>query len=311
MKTKKYLLLLLTAVSFSFAAHAQEAYEEVVYLKNGNVYRGLIIEQIPNESLKIQSRDGNIFSVPMVDLLKITKEKKFNPAPPKPVPTTPSYNNAAPSNGYGEMSKKSCDTTTCKKSFYQKKKGYFFEAQILVEALQGGARIVNGYKFGRLGYLGVGVGVDIVPDFPFGNFGDRGGRGGMFGNNRNTLDAGIYLPLYLRYSGDILKKKITPFYAIEAGYAAHLGGNNTPFNGGGGFNSERSFGGPMGGVALGVKFNTKHRVNFSLSMNADFKTNFKQTPEYFYDQYGNYNYTGKSTQLQSRGFGGLRFAIGF
>lgn len=49
-------------------------YVEVVYLKNGSIIRGMIIEQIPNVSLKIQTRDGNVFVYKMEEVEKITKE---------------------------------------------------------------------------------------------------------------------------------------------------------------------------------------------------------------------------------------------
>lgn len=50
-------------------------YQDVVYLKNGSVIRGLIIEQIPNQSLKIQTKDGSVFFYKMDDVEKITKEQ--------------------------------------------------------------------------------------------------------------------------------------------------------------------------------------------------------------------------------------------
>jgi hypothetical protein len=49
-------------------------YIEVVYLKNGSIIRGVIIEQIPNVSLKIKTKDGNVFFYKMEDVEKITKE---------------------------------------------------------------------------------------------------------------------------------------------------------------------------------------------------------------------------------------------
>jgi hypothetical protein len=49
-------------------------YTEVVYLKNGSIIRGIIIEQIPNVSLKIKTKDGNVFFYKMEDVEKITKE---------------------------------------------------------------------------------------------------------------------------------------------------------------------------------------------------------------------------------------------
>lgn len=47
---------------------------EVLYLKDGSIIRGVIIEQIPDKSIKIQTNEGNIFAYPMQNVLKITKE---------------------------------------------------------------------------------------------------------------------------------------------------------------------------------------------------------------------------------------------
>lgn len=49
-------------------------YVDVVYLKNESVIKGMIIEQIPNVSLKIQTRDGSVFVYKMDEVLKMTKE---------------------------------------------------------------------------------------------------------------------------------------------------------------------------------------------------------------------------------------------
>lgn len=47
---------------------------DVVYLKNGGVRRGIIIEQVPGESLKIKTNDGSVYVFKMDEILKITKE---------------------------------------------------------------------------------------------------------------------------------------------------------------------------------------------------------------------------------------------
>ena len=62
------------ALQMSFA-QAQSQYEDVVYLKNGTVIHGIITEQIPNKSIKIQTRDGNLFAYSMDEIDKITKEQ--------------------------------------------------------------------------------------------------------------------------------------------------------------------------------------------------------------------------------------------
>ena len=60
-----------------FTLSAQN-YQEVVYLKNGSVIRGTIVEQQPNVLLKVKTADGSIFVYPMNEVEKITKEEAIN-----------------------------------------------------------------------------------------------------------------------------------------------------------------------------------------------------------------------------------------
>ena len=53
---------------------AQGNMKDVVHLKNGGVVKGLIIEQVPGQSIKIQTADGSIFVYQMKDIEKMTKE---------------------------------------------------------------------------------------------------------------------------------------------------------------------------------------------------------------------------------------------
>lgn len=73
---KKHLILILFALITSFV-WAQNNYQDVVYLKNGSVIRGLIIEQIPNESIKIETSDRSVFVYKMEEIEKMTKEAKL------------------------------------------------------------------------------------------------------------------------------------------------------------------------------------------------------------------------------------------
>jgi hypothetical protein len=76
---KKVLLFLL--IIFSFNVFAQSSLEEVVYLKNGSIIRGTIIEQIPNEKIKIQTSEGNVFVYKYDEIEKITKEPQHLVSP--------------------------------------------------------------------------------------------------------------------------------------------------------------------------------------------------------------------------------------
>jgi hypothetical protein len=70
---KKSLLMLILFIG-SIATSVAQNIQEVVYLKNGSIIRGIVIEQVPNASLKIQTSDGSIFAYPMSEVIKITKE---------------------------------------------------------------------------------------------------------------------------------------------------------------------------------------------------------------------------------------------
>ncbi|MBK7140431.1 MAG: hypothetical protein IPH74_16095 [Bacteroidetes bacterium] len=76
---KKVLLFLLICLSFN--VFAQSSLEEVVYLKNGSIIRGTIIEQIPNVKIKIQTSEGNVFVYKYDEIEKITKEPQYLVSP--------------------------------------------------------------------------------------------------------------------------------------------------------------------------------------------------------------------------------------
>lgn len=71
----KKIVLLICLITFSLSyAYSQTALEEVVYLKNGSIIRGTIVEQVPNELIKLQTKDGSIFVYQMDEIERITKE---------------------------------------------------------------------------------------------------------------------------------------------------------------------------------------------------------------------------------------------
>ncbi|MEQ8241695.1 MAG: hypothetical protein RIA69_20950 [Cyclobacteriaceae bacterium] len=47
---KKVILILILSLS-TLSLFSQSNYQDVVYLKDGSIYRGIIKEQIPNESI--------------------------------------------------------------------------------------------------------------------------------------------------------------------------------------------------------------------------------------------------------------------
>ena len=61
-------------------AEAQE-YQDVVYLHDGSIIRGMIVEQIPNESLLIRTADGSQYRITMDRVERITREPVEGEAP--------------------------------------------------------------------------------------------------------------------------------------------------------------------------------------------------------------------------------------
>ena len=75
-----FIIWVVTIFSVDVSTAAKLAdYEEVVYLKNGEVRRGIIIESVPNEHVKIMTNDGNVYRYDFDAIKKITKERPINP----------------------------------------------------------------------------------------------------------------------------------------------------------------------------------------------------------------------------------------
>lgn len=79
MKTIKCLIALLVAFILSWETVAQNNYVDCLYLKNGSILKGVILEQSPSGPIKIQTGDGSVFVYPLSDVLKITKEEQQGP----------------------------------------------------------------------------------------------------------------------------------------------------------------------------------------------------------------------------------------
>lgn len=71
----KNLLILFSILLLTVCSVRSQQYEDVVYLTNGSEIHGTIIEQVPNESIKIKTKDGSTFVYRMEEIEKITKEE--------------------------------------------------------------------------------------------------------------------------------------------------------------------------------------------------------------------------------------------
>jgi len=88
--------LAIVALSVSFPTHsqAQSNLMDVVYLKNGSIIKGIIVEQVPGQAIKLQTADGSVFVFESEEITKMTREAQTNSSPspslqPAPATATP------------------------------------------------------------------------------------------------------------------------------------------------------------------------------------------------------------------------------
>ncbi len=66
--------MLIVGIFLSSLGSARQKSNDVVYLKNGGVMRGTIIEMIPEKSVKLQTSDGNILVFSMSEIDRVAKD---------------------------------------------------------------------------------------------------------------------------------------------------------------------------------------------------------------------------------------------
>ena len=163
---KHYLQILITTLCVLIGASsaiAQSNYEDVVYLKNGSIIRGIITEQIPNESVKIQTKDKNVFVYKMDEISKITKEEIVKPAPERESRRSRLVNGERKKNGYTNITEltfaRSLENSTS--TIYN---GYItYTEETDFDRMNNnpsiGIQSINGYQFSPYISAGLGLGV--------------------------------------------------------------------------------------------------------------------------------------------------------
>jgi hypothetical protein len=140
MKKLTLIILLMTTSIISFS---QKNYEDVVYLKNGSVFHGMIVELVPNQSLKIETIGGNIFAFKMDEIEKYTKE-----------PIGKQNTRVANANSGSGLSKGYIGMVDIGYDFGV---GYFGVGRVQLD-------IINGYQFNPYFSIGIGTGLRIYPE---------------------------------------------------------------------------------------------------------------------------------------------------
>lgn len=194
-KFHKYINLAIFILLIGFGkSFCQTTFQDVLYLKNGSIIHGVIIEQVPNQSIKIQTNDKNVFFYKIEEIEKITKEEIVSDIDKgkKEENTNRGFVtligiNFAP--GIGDAS-----------LYYQGYSGSGNFYTVKNEDYSFGLNIVNSLPISPQFALGMGVGIDKYKNVAFIPF---------------TIDARI----------SILKSKFTPLLTLNFGYSVGLIGS--------------------------------------------------------------------------------------
>lgn len=189
----------------SLATFSQNNLEEVVYLKNGSIIRGVIIEQIPGTSLKIQTKDRNVFSFQISEIEKITKEPLPTEQPIKKQRQKFSIDSVR-TKGYcgiyefGGLFGFAGNRAPNDKYFLgdSRNHGYFKYSQAFFSF-----KTMQGYQLSSKLYLGGGVGGDI-----------RGGQTSYAGNWQEGM-----VPIFFEVRATLKRKRVAPIISQQTGYA--------------------------------------------------------------------------------------------
>ena len=182
---KKFLLLsfvLFGMIQMAFSQHMPV--DEVVYLKNGSVIRGIIVEQVPNKSLKIHTADGNLFVFDMDEVEKITKERRGRRG----------YDQEQ---SYEETNKigRPMGMVQFFGLGYQEFDNYYDEGAAYLNY-----NFVYGYQFVGRFFVGGGIGMEhMVGDMLYDTYNLR-------------------IPVFAAFKVNFTKTRVSPFVQLDAGY---------------------------------------------------------------------------------------------
>lgn len=174
-----FFVLIIICYSLTLFAQNKTEKEDVLYLKNGSIIRGSIVEQKIGESVKIELPGGSIFVFKQEEIDSIKKEERLT------------------------------QNKIEKPEYFIKQKGFRIIAETgIIAGVSGSAyynnpfdigaqlHMVSGWQFSRFLFVGGGLGTEKMAAYRQG-----------------------FAPFYARFSSDFLKKRTTPYVFTDAGYA--------------------------------------------------------------------------------------------
>jgi len=232
---KKIILAAITIASVSLA-FSQSNTEDVVYLKNGSVIRGKITDQLNTGKVKIELMGGSVFVFAAADVDSMKKENRL-----KNQIKEIRQNYYRKDHGFRNMTELAIIYGVNFKNNPNNDpyNGYTENGDDIGLSLQ----TINGYQFWPYLFVGGGIGID------------------RFITYQQTFS-----PFFLRLSSEFIKRKVTPYVYLDAGYSVMW---KQPDADGGTFTTNT--GGSYVAAGGGLRIYTRSRASVILS--AGYKMN--------------------------------------
>lgn len=237
-KMKKFVTILLLCVTFT--AMAQLTLKDAIYLKDGSVIKGTIIEYIPKESLKIKTADGSIFSHNLDEIIKFTREEVAE-SNPNVVAVAPAIITQQPNNSYAPQQ--------VYQNAPQSTFGYDDDFKTFSSSIEVGSSVGSMITGFSVDYV---ARYNIIPQF---SVGLGTGIGTLLTEGMWEYPT-ITVPIFVSVKSTIFKSRISPFASADIGT---IGMFSTYGDGGSNFDFYFK---PM----VGVDFKTKGSRSISVGV---------------------------------------------
>jgi len=174
-----FFIAIFVCCSLALFAQNKSEKEEVLYLKNGSIIRGNIVEQKIGESIKVELLGGSIFVFRYEEIDSIKTETKLTSIKKE----KPEY--VIKQKGIRTIAETGIITGVSGNRYYNNP--FDIGAQL---------HMISGWQFNRFLFVGGGIGVEKMAAYRQG-----------------------FAPFYARFSSDFLKKRTTPYIFTDFGYA--------------------------------------------------------------------------------------------
>jgi hypothetical protein len=275
-------ILLLTLMLVSIRGFSQAGYEDVIYLKNGSIIHGVIIEQIPNVSIKIKNHGGDVFFYKIEEIEKFTKEepqakpkqqsKFIEAATAKPI--EPKDEKVKMKFAFDSIPLHATGTIEIGGIFGLPNKTLYFKGSASAGTSVAPTKTLRVNQPFAISMAEI----RIVIDRPLtrrlsvgGGFNVDLGAFDVVTNNGTPVT--LILPAYFNVKYSFLKRKVSPFLAGQMGASFYYG--------------DYVGGGAMGAVQFGIKAYVAQRVALNAALGYRFQHIASTSPYQYTDETGN------------------------